>query len=272
MESNSAGRATRNDAVVRYRMTEGIATITLDRPHRLNAVVPELVEELCSALDQAVYDDVGAAVLTGAGRAFSSGHDLREPEAGGSEAAKRARLQRIQDVTRKVRQAPFPVIAAVRGYALGAGCEFALCCDLVVASRDAVFGFPEVEVGLGVTGGISHVLPVTVGPAKARELVLLGVRFDAAEGQRLGLVNRVVEGTELESAARELAETLRDKPQRALALAKTALDRGAQYGIDSAYDIEVMNALALQGGEDARRASREFQLRSQSQLGSDGRA
>src|SRR5258708_36717881 len=102
-----------------------------------------------------------------------------------SEAEDRRRIHRIQDVTRPVRQAPFPVIAAVHGHALGAGCEFALCCDLIVASMDATFGFPEVGVGLGVTGGISRLLPLTGGMPKAKELVPLGPRSTATQATRV---------------------------------------------------------------------------------------
>ncbi len=133
-----------HDQVVTYESGAGIAVITLNRPHRLNAVVPELVERLCAALGQARHDDVAACILTGAGRSFCAGHDLRQEHEPISEAEDRRRLHRIQDVTRLVRQEPFPVISAVHGYALGAGCEFALCCDLIVASTDATFA----EVGI----------------------------------------------------------------------------------------------------------------------------
>src|SRR5262245_18237102 len=166
---------------VRYESADGIAVITLSRPHRLNAVVPELVDELCVALDQARRDDVGACVLTGAGRSFCAGHDLREEREPLSEAEDQRRLNRVQDVTRLVRQAPFPIISAGDGHALGAWCEFALCSDLIVATTDATFGFPEVGVGLGVTGWISRLLPLTLGMAKAKELVLLGERFSAEQ-------------------------------------------------------------------------------------------
>src|SRR5215471_20194463 len=179
------------EPVVGYQVADGIAVVTLNRPHRLNAVVPELVEGLCAALSQARADQVGACVLTGAGRAFCSGYDLKQEPELISENEDRRRLQRTQDVTRLVRQAPFPVIAAVHGYALGAGCEFALCSDLVVAASDAQFGFPEVSVGLGVTGGISRLLPLAVGMARAKELVLLGEDYSAAQALELGLINWV---------------------------------------------------------------------------------
>jgi enoyl-CoA hydratase/carnithine racemase len=137
-----------------------------------------------------------------------------------------------------------------------------LCSDLVVASRDAIFGFPEVSVGLGVTGGISHLLPHLVGPAKAKELVLLGERFSAEEAHRLNLVTRLVDDGKHLDTALEMARALRDKPRRALARAKYCLDVGLEVGIDTAYEIEVANSLALHNTADADTASQAFRQRS----------
>jgi enoyl-CoA hydratase/carnithine racemase len=252
---------TASDQVVTYEAIDGIAVITLNRPHRLNAVVPELVERLCAALGQARRDDVAACVLTGAGRSFCAGHDLRQEYEPISEAEDRRRLHRIQDVTRLVRQAPFPVIAAVHGYALGAGCEFALCCDLIVGTMDATFGFPEVGVGLGVTGGISRLLPLTVGMAKAKELVLLGERFSAEQALEFRLINWVVEPGQHLGFAMDLAARLRARPRSALARAKHALDLGPEAGIEAAYEMEISSALALHAGADAQDAARTFRDR-----------
>jgi 2-(1,2-epoxy-1,2-dihydrophenyl)acetyl-CoA isomerase len=246
------------DRPVLYRLEDGVAVITLNRPHRLNAVNADLVEELCGSLDRAVHDDVGAVVLTGAGRSFSAGHDLKEPRRNEPDVDARRRLQRLQDVTRKTRQASFPVIAAVTGFALGAGCEWALGCDLVVAGEGAVFGFPEVGVGLGVTGGISHLLPTTVGPAKAKELVLLGARFSAAEAERLGLVNLVVDDEDVVARALAWARELQARPRLALAMAKSVLDRGAQTDIDGAYELEIAASLALRNTDEAHAATARF--------------
>ncbi len=250
------------EQVVRYELADGIARITLNRPHRLNAVVPELVDGLCDALDAAMADQAGAAVLSGAGRAFCAGHDLKQEREPLTPARDRQALHRIQDVTRKTRQAPFPVIAAVHGYALGAGCEFALCCDLIVAARDATFGFPEVGVGLGVTGGISRTLPLQVGRAKAKELIMLGEHFGAEEAARLGLVNTLTEPGEQLTAALEMAARLAGRPRQALTLAKLALDLGPEVGIETAYEIEIANALALHNSADAQAAAAAFQHRS----------
>jgi 2-(1,2-epoxy-1,2-dihydrophenyl)acetyl-CoA isomerase len=248
-------------APVEYESEAGIARIFLNRPHRLNAVVPELVEGLNAALDRALEEGAGAVVLAGRGRAFCSGADLKHEEPPLGEAATRRQIQRMQDVTRKVRQATFPVVAAVHGYALGAGCEFALASDLVVAARDATFGFPEVGVGRSVTGGISHILPLAVGLVRAKELVLLGEHFGAERACELGLVNRVVEPEELEGAAWELAERLRDLPPAAVARAKFALDRGVQSDIGTAYEVETDYAVAARRSGEMERANEAFRKR-----------
>src|ERR1700728_592629 len=197
------------DVAVDYELTDSVARVYLNRPHRLNAVVPELTAGLAAALARAGTDGARVVVLAGRGRAFCSGHDLKEQLPPETVLATRLRVEQIQDVTRAIRRFPGPVIAAVHGYALGAGCEFALGCDLVVAAEDAQFGFPEVSVGLSVTGGISRLLPLLVGPVRAKELVLLGDQFDAAAARDLGLVNRVVPAGEHQRAAGELAARLR---------------------------------------------------------------
>ena len=141
----------------------------------------------------------------------------------------------------------------MHGYALGAGCEFALGCDLVVAAQDTWFGFPEVSVGLTVTGGISRLLPLLVGPIRAKELVLLGERFDAASARQLGLVNRVCASGEHEQAAAELAARLCEQPPLALGLAKQAIDRGVDCALEEAMAAEVdfaaLTALAAPEGD-----------------------
>ena len=225
--------------VVDFELEESVARIYLNRPHRLNAVVPELTDALVKALTRAGQEEARVVVLAGRGRAFCSGHDLKEELPPETVLATRLRVDQIQDVTRAIRRFPGPVIAAVHGYALGAGCEFALGCDLVVAAEDAQFGFPEVSVGLSVTGGISRLLPLLVGPVRAKELLLLGDRFGAARAAELGLVNRVAAAGQHEQAAAELAARLRDQPSLAMALAKQALDRGAECALEEAMAAEV---------------------------------
>ena len=224
---------------VDYELSESVARVYLNRPHRLNAVVPELTAGLVGALARAGQDEARVVILAGRGRAFCSGHDLKEELPPETVLATRLRVEQIQDVTRAIRRFPGPVVAAVHGYALGAGCEFALGCDLVVASEDAQFGFPEVSVGLSVTGGISRLLPLLVGPVRAKELLLLGERFGAARARELGLVNQVAVAGQHEQAAAVIAARLRDQPRLALALAKQALDRGADCALEEAMAAEV---------------------------------
>lgn len=223
--------------VVEYELRDQVAHIYLNRPERLNAVIPELVEELCYALEWAGRNDARAVVLRGKGRAFCAGHDLRETITT-DEIELRRQLQRIQDITRLVRRLPCPVIASVQGYALGAGCEFALCSDLVIAAEDARFGFPEVEVALSVTGGITHILPHAVGFARAKELLMFGEHFTAQKAQEWGLINRVVPLNQLAAATDEWAAALAAKPRIAISVAKHAIDSAPGGPLEAALETE----------------------------------
>lgn len=240
---------------VEYACHDGVARIHLNRPNRLNAVVPELTEGLVTALERAAADHAAAIVLAGRGRAFCAGHDLKEPVPAETIEQTRRRLERIQDVTRAIRDFPGVVIAAVHGYALGAGCEFALGCDVVVAGEDASFGFPEVGVGLSVTGGISRLLPHLVGLARAKELLLCGERVPAARAAEIGLIARAVPGGEHETAALELAEQVTALPPLATHLAKQAIDRGLDDDLSGALATEVDHAIltSLSGEGEAPR-------------------
>ncbi|MFD4636072.1 enoyl-CoA hydratase/isomerase family protein [Lentzea sp. NPDC058436] len=227
--------------VVEYECRNGVALVRLNRPERLNAVVPELVEALLGALDQA--REARVVVLAGRGRAFCAGHDLKEPAPVETVEQTRLRLEAIQEVTRRIRRFPGVVIAAVHGYALGAGCEFALGCDLVVADEGAKFGFPEVGVGLSVTGGISALLPKLVGLARAKELLLLGDHVPAHRAAELGLINRVTPAGEHEKVALELADRIAAQPPTAASLAKRVLDLGLDAGLEQALATEVDHAI-----------------------------
>jgi 2-(1,2-epoxy-1,2-dihydrophenyl)acetyl-CoA isomerase len=246
---------------VQFETRGPVGTVWLNRPQALNAVVPELVDGLCESLGEAVRQELGAVVLRGRGRAFCAGFDLKVDQGTSDLGELGARIERIQDVTRAVQAAPFPVIAAVHGYAVGAGCEFALCSDLVVADTDAQFGFPEVGVGLSVTGGISQFLPMAVGHVVAKELILLGERFTSARAQQLGLINRVVEPSSLEAAAYEWAEALASRPRLALQLAKKVLDTNAPGDLTATFEVERGHAIATQMSSDAEKAHYEFSAR-----------
>ena len=247
---------------VNYEIEHDIAKIYLNRPERLNAVIPQLVEDLCLALDQSQKDGARVLILAGRGRSFCAGLDLKHVETPISEEEERRRVQRIQDVTRKIQKTPFPVIAAVHGYALGAGFEFALGCDLIFASKDAQFGFPEVSVGQSVTGGVSYILPNIVGLVKAKELLFLSERISADLAQRMGLINDVFEINELEEKVMKIAEKLRNLPLKALSLAKIALNNGIQSDLETAFEMEIKHALITSQSIEARQHADKFKNKS----------
>jgi enoyl-CoA hydratase/carnithine racemase len=246
-------------STVDFAVEDGIAQIRLNRPDRLNAVAAVLVEDFLAAIDAAARSDARVVVLSGNGRAFCAGHDLKEPTPDGDS---RARLDRLQDVTRRLRALPQPVIAAVHGYAIGAGAEFALGCDLILAAEDAVFAFPEVSLGLSVTGAASRLLPMLVGPLKAKELLLLGERFDGKKAAELGMVNAAVPAGDLLKHALEWAATIAKHPAEAATMAKRALDAGIDSSLESALELEVSHALITEQSAAVRASLETFRSRS----------
>jgi 2-(1,2-epoxy-1,2-dihydrophenyl)acetyl-CoA isomerase len=246
--------------VVETEVDGDVGVIYLNRPESLNAVNTDLVEDLLTALGAVAREPVGSVVLTGRGRAFCAGHDLKAVRDDAGDLL--ARLHGIQEVTRRIRGLTVPVVAAVHGHAIGAGVEFALGCDLLVAAEDTRFRFPEVGLGLSVTGGVSKLLPLLVGPLKAKELVLLGEPVDAAEALRLGLVNKVVPADSLLSTALAWAARLAAQPRISTALAKEALDAGIDSALATALSLEISHAIVTetaageQCGADALATSR----------------
>ena len=233
----------------------GVAWITLNRPDRLNAITDELVHGVVDALSCASSDDARAVVMRGRGRAFCAGQDLLEQDDG---PGSRSHGEALQDVTRGVRRLGAPVIAAVHGYALGGGFEFVLACDLVVAARSAVFGFPEVGVGLSVTGGVTMLLPRLVGPLRAKQLLLLGERLDATQALQLGLVNWVVDDVDVDRHVDDLVKRLLDKPDASVALAKKALDIGLDNTLEAQLEAEVAHLVLTGRSREARTAALAF--------------
>jgi len=229
--------------LVRYELVDDVAQVTLNRPERLNAVIPDLVTQLVSTLRRAIADGPAVAVLRGAGTSFCSGFDLRFQRGERTEQEHRRQIDAVQDVTRLIRRADFPVVSAVQGFALGNGCEFALAADLVVAEQDATFGFPEVSWGLSVTGGVSQLLVQALGVHRAKELLLVGERFGAVQAQAWGLVNRVVPTGTLEASVGELTKALSGRPREAMGRAKRALDLVAAGPLEAAFVVEVEHAL-----------------------------
>lgn len=243
-----------------YQVRDGIAHVRLNRPHRLNAMVPQLMRDLHDALQAAARDPaVRVVILSGEGRAFCAGDDLKETAKGhGGIAEIRQFVRDIQQVTVDIKTMRKPVIAAVHGYALGGGCELALGCDLIVAAEDARFGFPETGVGLFVTGGVTHFLPRAVGLAKAKELIMTGEYIDGREAARLGLVNRAVPKDEVPATAEALAKKIMGKAPLGIELAKTALEAGVQTDLTTAMALETEGTITCFLSEDAQEAAQAF--------------
>lgn len=241
---------------------KGIATVSLNRPERLNAFNVDLVNGINDSLVRARLDGAKVVVLRGNGKAFCAGADLKEDNSNQATLELFARVDNIQKITQNIQELHVPVVAAVHGYAVGAGCELALLSDLVIAAQNARFRFPEVSVGLSITGGIASVLPKAVGLVKAKELVFLGEYFDANTAYELGLVNNVVPDDELDEAALDLAFRLTELPQTALVIAKRLLNYGGDMPITSAMAFETALAgiaSASSESQDARQAFRTHQ-------------
>jgi enoyl-CoA hydratase/carnithine racemase len=230
-----------------------VAVVTLNRPERLNAISGGLLEALHRALQEVQHDDaVGAIVLTGAGRAFCAGDDLKEFEEQSSSAASAARhVEGIQEITRDLMFGAKPVVGAVHGYAVGGGFEWVLNCDLVVAADDLIGFFPEMGLGQFVTGGVTHLLPQAVGHQRAMELWLLGERQDAATLARLGLVNWVVPVDQVLPRAVEVAAEVATKSSFAVSRLKRVVTTGRGGHLASALALEGEATMAAMATADA---------------------
>src|SRR6476660_8579294 len=221
--------------VLSHYLGDGVQKISLNRPHRLNAIVPELLDDLIAALDGANADaKVGAIVLTGEGRAFCAGDDLKEFNAQVSdEKGTTAYIERIQDVTRSIMLGARPVIGAIRGWAAGGGLEWVINCDFAIAAEGTRFFFPEISLGVFVTGGVTEILPRLVGLQRAREMILLGERFDAAQAQAWGLIRQVVSDDALMPEALALARRIADLPAERVRDLRRIFARRAGGGLDA---------------------------------------
>jgi methylglutaconyl-CoA hydratase len=240
-------------------VVDGIATVTLNRPHALNAINRALAEELsaaCRALRE--RDDVRVVIVTGAGeRAFCAGADLRER--GSMTAAERnAHRGGIEAAAEDLANLPMPTIAAVRGYALAGGTELAIACDLRVAGTDAIFGVPEVKIGIFPGAGGVLRLPPLIGLGNARDLLFTGRQVSADEAMRIGLVTRLVEPEAVLPTARELAAQIAANAPLALRAVKDALRVSQGLPAAAARDEVNRRRIALDDTADYEEGLRAF--------------
>jgi len=262
---------THAESTLLFERHGGVATLTLNRPDARNALTTGLFLEMERMLLEIEADDaVRALVLTGAGRGFSAGADLKpvaKEERRRTEASSFPGdaggdiLDRGNRCILRLRKLPKPVLGSINGDAVGIGCSLALATDLRVASEAARFGVVFSRIGLGPDGGASTLLRELVGTAKALELLFLGDLIDATEALRLGLVNRVVAPDALGDATSELAERLAHGPTLAYGFAKEAVYEGAKLTFDSILDLEARNQKVAGRSHDVREGIRAFRER-----------
>ena len=235
-----------------------VAVLTLNRPDKLNALNEEVLRELAYALDACTQAGARCAVLTGAGdRAFAAGADIAAmKDLGPAGALRFARLGHA--VARAMEDAPFPIIAAVNGFALGGGCELALACDFVYASDKAKFGQPEVNLGVIPGFGGTQRLARLVGPSRARELCMTGDVVSADDALRMGLANKVVAHEALLPEARETAKKIAAKAPLAVAAVRTAVLRGQDVPLPTANELEAAAFAALFASGDQKEGMAAF--------------
>ncbi len=246
-----------------YEAKDGIATLTLNRPERLNALGDTLREDLFDALTRASADpEVRVMVLTGAGKGFCAGGDVKAMDEARAAARERPLIERIAPARDRtlsaMRDAPQPIIAAVNGAAAGAGMNLALACDIRIASSAAKFTQAFVKRGLHPDWGGTYFLPRVVGMAKACEMIFTGDLLDAAEALRLGLVSQVVPPEDLLPVAYDLARRIAAGPPVAIRLAKRSLYANADLDLRGALQLETMAQNICFETEDATEGIRAF--------------
>jgi enoyl-CoA hydratase/carnithine racemase len=221
-------------------LAEGIRTIALNRPERLNAINPGLLADLRRALAEANADPATKAViLRGEGRAFCAGDDLKEfDQQAGTEAETRAYIESIQDITREIVLGDKMVIGAIHGWAVGGGLEWVINCDLAILAEGTRCFFPEVSLGVFVTGAVTTLLPRLVGLQKAREMILFGERFDAEAALEMGLAWKVVPEAALTAEAEAAARRIAELPEHAVRDLKHVLNRACMLDVEGAMALE----------------------------------
>jgi 2-(1,2-epoxy-1,2-dihydrophenyl)acetyl-CoA isomerase len=228
---------------VKYAFEANVATITFNRPEALNALSLQLCIDLRSAIEKAIGDQARAVVLTSEGRAFCSGGDLREMKTmwekeGRIEAFLEEPLKALHDVIALIRKTPIPFVAAVGGVCAGAGTNFALACDLIIASEDATFNEAFIRIGLSPDCGGTFFLPRAIGEKRAAELLMLGGTLNSAEAHSIGLINKVVTTDELADATSKLSAQLAAGPTGSIGRIKKMLNASSSNTLEEQLKLE----------------------------------
>ena len=239
---------------VEYSLEANVANVQMNRPEALNALSLQLSLDLKAAFEKAITDGARAVILTGSGRAFCSGGDLREMKSmwereGRIEAFLDEPLKALHDVILLIRETPIPFVAAVNGVCAGAGSNFALACDLVIAADDATFNEAFVRIGLSPDCGGTFFLPRAVGEKIAAELFMTGASLDANRAFQIGMINRVVPAGELMNEAMTLALRLADGPTASIGRIKRMLN--ASYSNELRRQLDLEHQCQIESGKAA---------------------
>ncbi len=222
-----------------WEKRDDVAVITLNRPRVLNAQNEQLIQEFHSALRAAATDtEVRVVIVKGEGKAFCSGYDISSGHLGDALTA-----ERMQETTRLMLRIGKPTIAAIQGYCLGGGCEWAMNFDLRIAASDAKFGFPEAKIGATITNAGTKLLPLLVGLGRASELILTSRIIDANTAEQWGLVNKVVSLEKLDAEAMEIAQKIKSNNTLAVYLNRLGLWHGISSTTEQVLDFELMQAI-----------------------------
>jgi enoyl-CoA hydratase/carnithine racemase len=232
-----------SDETILCEKRNGIGFIRFNRPKVLNAINRKLLSDFLAVLRAVEIDeDVRVVILQGEGRAFCAGDDLNEVQPAGWQKGLEF-VEMLQDTTRVILRMPQPVIAALHGYAVGAGLEWAMNCDIRIAAEGTKLGFPETGIGFTVTNAGTKFLPLLVGSGRAKELVFSCRKIDAVTAERWGLVNQVVPLEDLERTAVDLAHTFMQNSPLAIALSKRALNQGLCLGMEETLELETRDIM-----------------------------
>jgi enoyl-CoA hydratase len=245
-----------------YEKGEGIATIKLNRPHVLNAMNKQLWLDFQVALDDVKNDpEIRVLIITGEGRAFSTGADLKDSKDRSLEDY-RDYLVELQETSKRIIRFEKPIIAAINGYALGSGYELALACDIRIAAEEAKIGSPEARVTSSITGGALRLVQDLIGPGKARELLFTSEYIDGKEAERIGLVNKAVPLAQLMEETREMAKKIAENSAFSITIIKKGLNMArGEVSLDALMDYEIEACLACVSSKERQDSLKEFEER-----------
>lgn len=244
---------------LKYSLEGGVATITLNRPDVYNALNDEITFELQDAFKLVGKDDgVRVVVLTGEGKAFCAGQDLKASSTQKNRSFMESLHKRYNPIIRAMRHLPKPILCKLNGVAAGAGCSLALACDLIVAAEEATLIEVFINIGLVPDSGSSYFLPRLVGMAKAFELCSMGNKVKASEAMKMGLINKTVPADELDAAVKEYTDYFANAPTKAIGLIKRMLHKAATASLDEMLEYEAYSQEIAGSTDDHREGVKAF--------------